>query len=1308
MAQASVQLTANSNDFRSKMRESAASIRELTSEFSVANTRAQLFGTATDGLRAKAESLSQKITLQKNVVKMNGEEQERLTTSLNKQKNKHEELKAKVEDARKAYDASKKATGENSEESIRLRNELDKLEKEYRDSTTAIERTETALSNQTVKTNKSKVSLMEMEAELKKLNKELKDQKLDAFAAAAEKAGKKLEDFGKKMAIVSAGAAALIVGSAKAAIDFESAFAGVQKTCDEVYDANGNLVYSYKELEEGIRSMAKVLPSTTTEIAGVAETAGQLGVKTQDVLGFTRVMIDMGESTNLAANDAATTLAKFANITGLAADTSEAASVKYSRLGSTIVALGNNYATTEADIANMAMNLASAGTQVGMSESDILALSTALSSVGLESQAGGTAFSKAIIQMQLAVETGNDSLVDFANVAGMSTQEFSKAFKEDATGALQAFIKGLSDTGEETESAIKILDDMGITETRLRDALLRSAQASDVFSSAISMGADAWEENTALATEAEKRYATTEAQMKMLKNEVVDLGISFGQQMLPHIRSGVDALKNICEWFGNLDESTQGTILKVGLFVAALAPAAIALGKVSQGVSAGIKGYKTMRDGIQALVAKIAAKTAAKATEAAADTASATASAAATVAQGAQTAATTAGTVAQTGLNTALLANPITWVVLAIAGLIAAFVGMYKNSEAFREVIDKLWAAIKKAFAGIIAAAKQLWEKISPVFEAIGNTVGKVFGFIGDLIGNTMKAAGDTVAEKLNNMKDAYDANGGGIKGIVAGAWEGIKGYYSAGFTFVDNLTGGKLTEIKNKFLESKFGQAAQKTFDAVKEVAGKVMSAAKDTVVQNLDNMKTAYEENGGGIKGVVAGAWEGIKGYYSAGFTFVDNLTGGKLTEVKEKFSAKLEEIKTAVSEKITAVKETFMNIFNAIKDTVTTVFETIKNVITVAIMLIKEIFTAAFTIITLPFRFIWENCKETIIAVWDAITAKINAVLTTIKMGITAAWDAVKLVFTTVWNAISSVVVVAWDAIWTKIRTILATIKMAIIEAWTVVKNTFMTVWNAIKTLIQTVWDAIKAKIDGVLNVIKAIITAAWTAVKNTVTNAVNAVKTTVTNVFNAVRSTVTSVWNAIKSAVETPINAAKNTVSNTVNGMKNTVSNVFNSIKSAATSTWNAIKNAIMTPINAAKTAVSNAIDAIKNKFNFSWSLPKLKLPHFSISGSFSLNPPSIPKFGVQWYKTGGIMTNPTAFGMNGNNVMVGGEAGAEAILPLAEFYTRLSGMLDQKLDAIKQMNNVYVETHNYIDSEEVASKTTYKVDGKLVTDRKKRR
>ena len=254
----------------------------------------------------------------------------------------------------------------------------------------------------------------------------------------------------------------------------------------------------------------------------------------------------------------------------------------------------------------------------------------------------------------------------------------------------------------------------------------------------------------------------------------------------------------------------------------------------------------------------------------------------------------------------------------------------------------------------------------------------------------------------------------------------------------------------------------------------------------------------------------------------------------------------------------------------------------------------------------------------------------------------------------------------------------------------------------------WTAIQTAVTTAVNAIKTVIDTVWTAIQTKITTVVNAIKTVVTTVFTTVKMTASSIWNGIKSAIETAIDTAKNTVSTAVNAVKTTVTTVFNALKSTVTTVWNGIKSAIETPINAAKTAVSNAIDAIKEKFNFEWSLPSLKLPHFSISGSFSLNPPSVPSFGVEWYKTGGIMLQPTIFGANGNDFMIGGEAGAEAVLPLEPFYTRLNMMLDNKLQALKATTNVYVETHNYIDGDEVASRTTEKVSDKLAIETKKRR
>ena len=253
-------------------------------------------------------------------------------------------------------------------------------------------------------------------------------------------------------------------------IQFESAFAGVEKTVDAT-DAE------IQQFRSGIRDMAKEIPQTAAEISSVAEAAGQLGIQNEYILGFSRTMSDLGVATNMSATEAATSLARLANITQMPQE-------NFDRLGSTIVALGNNLATTEAEITEMALRLAGAGNQVG-GDGEIAGLAGAISSVGIEADAGGSAVSTVMTKMQLAVEQGGESLEQFANVAGMSATEFQQAFRENAAQALVAFVEGLGNMESRGQSAIATLADMEITEIRQRDALLRLAGAGDVLSESL-------------------------------------------------------------------------------------------------------------------------------------------------------------------------------------------------------------------------------------------------------------------------------------------------------------------------------------------------------------------------------------------------------------------------------------------------------------------------------------------------------------------------------------------------------------------------------------------------------------------------------------------------------------------------------------------------------------------------------------------------------------------------------------------------------------------------------------------------------
>ena len=483
---------------------------------------------------------------------------------------------------------------------------------------------------------------------LKKLNSNASDipSNLNTVNGAMESFGDKTASIGQSIEKVGGsmtkGITLPIAGAVgavtTAAVKWESSFTGVKKTNDEMVDSNGKVIYSYDDLEKGLRDLAKELPTSHEEIAKVAEAAGQLGIKTDKVVGFTKTMIDMGESTNMSADTAATSLARFANITQMSQD-------KFSNLGSAIVDLGNNLATTESEITEMGLRLAGAGKQIGMTEGDIVGFAAALSSVGIEAEAGGSAFSRLMVQMQLATETGveafaplkqavaeqgvswesfvhavnwggkeltavskqmgiptselkkmykeaskaSGSLEDFANVTGRTSEEFAQLFKSNPSQALIEFIQGLKDSEKHGISAIKVLDDMGITEVRLRDSLLRAANASDVFEGAVKRGNEAFNENTALAEEAGKRYGTTESQLKILRGQLNDVAITFGGPLVAALNSAIsaakpmiEALANMAEAFASADPKTQEFILKMAALAASAGPVLKVFGKMTR------------------------------------------------------------------------------------------------------------------------------------------------------------------------------------------------------------------------------------------------------------------------------------------------------------------------------------------------------------------------------------------------------------------------------------------------------------------------------------------------------------------------------------------------------------------------------------------------------------------------------------------------------------------------------------------------------------------------------------------------------
>lgn len=328
-------------------------------------------------------------------------------------------------------------------------------------------------------------------------------------------------------------AALTVIGvvAAREAAKFESSFAGVRRTVEATED-------QFKELESSFRGMALKLPIDVNEINRIAEAAGQLGIQNENIAGFARTIVDLSRTTNMSSEEGATTLARFANIVSMSQK-------DFDRLASTIMKLGVTSASTESEISTMALRVAGAGHQIGLTIPEIIAFATSLSSVGLEAEAGGTAISQMMIRMSRAVSDGGDKLATFAATAGMTAEDFTKVFKDDATKAIMAFLDGLGRLSNEGLNIFEVLDQIGLDGIRMTDTLLRASGATKLFAQSIHTGTKAWEENTAMTKAAEIRYATFNSQLTVTWNQIKDLLITIGDSLIPALKGMNEEIRGL-------------------------------------------------------------------------------------------------------------------------------------------------------------------------------------------------------------------------------------------------------------------------------------------------------------------------------------------------------------------------------------------------------------------------------------------------------------------------------------------------------------------------------------------------------------------------------------------------------------------------------------------------------------------------------------------------------------------------------------------------------------------------------------------
>lgn len=524
----------------------------------------------------------------------------RAADATQKQSQKHKELvqKYKDEDAqvkklRKQNDSLVSTNKKVKDTYDKTNTELKQTEKEYNNLNSTIKNHGQNLTNAQKKVNDERTSMNNLQKSIDRTSKEMKSfnkeqliansqftktaNHLDTMSEKFGKIGHGMTSVGRSMSIgVTTPIVAGFGASVKAAVDYEQALAGVAKTTN-LSGAELN------KMSDEITGMSKQMPFAATEIAGVAEAAGQLGVKKSEITDFTKTMLDMSVATNLTSEEAATEFARFANAAGMPID-------KVDRLGASVVALGNTTATTEKEIVEMGQRLAGAGSQAGFSADQIMSISAAMSSVGIEAEAGGTAMTQIFNKMTKATAEGGETLDNFGKTAGMTGKEFAETWEANPTKALSAFVKGLSNT----EGVLKALDSVGIKGIREADTIRRLSNNHTVLDKALRTGSKGWKENNALTNEAKTRYKTMGSQLQIFKNQLFALGKDIGNVIAPVV---VGITKKFGQWaesFTKMPKPIKGISIALGLVAAATGPVVLGVGLLLRAVGSAAKGYASL------------------------------------------------------------------------------------------------------------------------------------------------------------------------------------------------------------------------------------------------------------------------------------------------------------------------------------------------------------------------------------------------------------------------------------------------------------------------------------------------------------------------------------------------------------------------------------------------------------------------------------------------------------------------------------------------------------------------------------------
>ena len=567
---------------------------------------------------------------------------------------------------------------------------------------------------------------------------------------------------------------------------------------------------------------------------------------------------------------------------------------------------------------------------------------------------------------------------------------------------------------------------------------------------------------------------------------------------------------------------------------------------------------------------------------------------------------------------------PAIAIIAVITAVALAFTNLWKNNEEFRNKITAIWDGIKAKFdefgQGIVDRLNALgfeFEDITEVMKAVWDGFCEV---LAPIFEGVFQQISNILNEALDILTGLFDIFAGIFTGDWDMVWQGVQEVFGAVWDFV-------VVTFENWI----------STFTSLADTVLGWFGTDWETV---WTNVKTFFSDTWNAISSFFSGILTGIKTFFTDTWNAIVSF-----------FSGILSGIYSSVTGTMTEIHDTFTNIWDSITGFLSGAWETIKNIVTVGIMAVKEIISAAFQIITLPFRFIWENCKDTVLSIWETIKSVIGEKIDAVKEKITTVTTAISNVASAAWNAISSTASSLWEGI-----------KSTIGSKIDAAKEKVSTATSAITSVASSAWSSVSSTASSLWNTISSTVSSKISAASSAVSSATSTITSVASSAWSSVSSAASSKWESVRSTISSKLSSAQSTVSSLMSGITSTMSSGLSSALSTVSGKFSSIYSTISSKMSAARDAVGNAISALKSKFNFSWSLPHLKLPHVSISGSFSINPPSVPHFGISWYKDGGILTRPTIFGAAGNNLLAGGEAGAEAVVPLATLWDKLETMI----------------------------------------------